>query len=372
MQRELHIVLTLVILHTMSDSRKRTEEMSVIRPMPPRIRAATVGEGLAVLVARPGPLEDSADFERSAGGAEVNVATVLTQLGIGTAWISRVGRDGFGRYLIRHLSERGVDTSAVHVDPARPTGLYIKERGGGSALPTDLAAGASRMLYYRSGSAASALSPDDLTAAAEVLAPCELIHFTGVTTALSPSATELTDAILALPRHGRLISFDLNFRPALWIRRGEEPADVLARQIRAADVAFLGADEAQEVFGTGDPARLREMFPQPRHLVVKNSGHSVTGFLGDDRCEAPALRLRVTEAIGAGDAFAGGYLAALLQGRPHEQLLRYGHLCAAAAPTGTGDVAELPPASALETWAAATPCAWAALRYAPSAEVEAS
>ncbi|WP_235748211.1 sugar kinase [Nocardia coffeae] len=354
----------------MPDSRKRSKEMSVIWPTPLRIRAVTVGEGLAVLVARPGPLEDSPAFERTAGGAEVNVATVLTQLGIGTAWISRVGRDGFGRYLIRHLNEHGVDTSAVHTDPARPTGLYVKERGGGSALPTDLAAGSSRMLYYRTGSAASALSPADLTAAAGVLEHCELIHFTGVTTALSPSATELTDAILALPRHGRLISFDLNYRPALWIRRSDDAADILARQVRAADVAFLGADEAQEVFGTGNPARLREMFPQPRHLVIKNSGHSVTGFLGEDRCETPALRLRVTEAIGAGDAFAGGYLAALLQGRPHEQLLRFGHLCAAAALTGTGDVAELPPATTLESWAAATPSAWSALRYTPeSAEV---
>ncbi|MQY21128.1 2-dehydro-3-deoxygluconokinase [Nocardia sp. RB20] len=335
----------------------------MIWPTPPRIRAVTVGEGLAVLVARPGPLEDSPVFERTAGGAEVNVATVLTQLGIGTAWISRVGRDGFGRYLIRHLNERGIDTSAVHVDPDRPTGMYVKERGGGSALPTDLAAGMSRMLYYRTGSAASALSPEDLTA--DVLEHCELIHFTGVTTALSPSATALTDAILALPRRGRVISFDLNYRPALWIRRDDAAADILARQVRAADVALLGADEALEVFGTGDPTRLREMFPQPRHLVVKNSAHSVTGFLGEDRCETPALRLRVTEAIGAGDAFAGGYLAALLQGRPHEQLLRYGHLCAAAALTGTSDVAELPPVPTLESCAAATPSAWAALRYPP-------
>lgn len=353
----------------MTDSRKRSKEMSVIWPMPSRIRAVTVGEGLAVLVARPGPLEDSPAFDRTAGGAEVNVATVLTQLGIGTGWISRVGDDGFGRYLVRHLDERGVDTRAVYTDPARPTGLYVKERGGGSSRPTDLAAGASRMLYYRTGSAASALSPIDLAANTGLLEGCELIHVTGITTALSPSATELTDALIALPRHGRLISFDLNYRPALWIRRVESAADILARQVRGSDVVFLGADEALEVFGTGDPARLREMFPQPRHLVVKNSGHSVTGYLGADRCEVPALRLQVTEAIGAGDAFAGGYLAALLQGRPHEALLRYGHLCAAAALTAAGDMAELPPPDQLESWAAAAPSAWAALRY-PSGAVE--
>ncbi|MGF6889053.1 2-dehydro-3-deoxygluconokinase [Nocardia sp. GAS34] len=356
----------------MTDSRKHPKETAVIWPTPPRIRAITVGEGLAVLIARPGPLEDSLTFDRTAGGAELNVATVLTQLGIGTAWVSRVGDDGFGRYLVRHLRERGVDTSAVYTDPARPTGLYVKERGGGSSHPADLAAGASRMLYYRTGSAASALSPTDLDAGNGLLEQCELIHFTGITTALSPSATALTDALTALPRRERLISFDLNYRPALWIRREENAADTLARQLRGSDVAFLGADEAQEVFGTGDPERLREMFPQPRHLVVKNSGHSVTGFLGALRLEVPALRLEVTEAIGAGDAFAGGYLAALLQGRPHEQLLRYGHLCAAAALTGTGDVAELPPPAVLESAAAATAAGWAATRWIPAASEEAS
>ncbi|MEC3958714.1 sugar kinase [Nocardia sp. CDC153] len=332
----------------------------------PTTRAVTVGEGLAVLIAAPGPLEDSPVFERGAGGAEANVACVLSQLGVPTGWLSRVGDDGFGRYLVRHLADRGVDTSTVTVDPARPTGVYVKERGSGSGRPADLAAGASRMLYYRTGSAASALSPADLTAAAPVLAQAELVHFSGITTALSPSATELTDALLALPRRGHLISFDLNYRPALWSRRTESAADILARHIGGSDVVFLGADEAEEVFGIGDADRLRTAFPQPRHLIVKNDKHSVTGFLGADRLEVPALTLEVTERIGAGDAFAGGYLAALLQGRPHEQLLRFGHLCAAAALTGTGDIADLPPLPTLESLAAATPSEWSALHYRPS------
>lgn len=336
----------------------------MIRPTPAP-RAITVGEGLAVLIAQPGPLEDSPSFERAAGGAEANVATVLSQLGIGTAWISRVGDDGFGRYLTRHLGLRGVDTSAVTIDSTRPTAVYVKERGSGSERPADLAAGASRMIYYRTGSAASALSPADLDAAAGLLTGSELVHFTGITTALSPSATALTEALIARPRADRLLSFDLNYRPALWARRSEPAADILARHIRGCDVVFLGADEAEEVFGEGDPGRLRALFPEPRHLIVKNDKHSVTGFRGADHLEVPALRLEVTERIGAGDAFAGGYLAALLQQRPHEQLLRFGHLCAAAALTGAGDVAELPPLATLEALARTDGSRWAGLYYRP-------
>ncbi|WP_245722174.1 sugar kinase [Nocardia crassostreae] len=337
------------------------------RATPARPRAITVGEGLAVLIARPGPLEDSPTFDRSAGGAEANVAAVLARLGVETAWMSRVGADGFGRFLTLHLAERGVDTAAVTVDPARPTGVYVKERGGGSGHDGDLPIGASRMLYYRTGSAASALSPADLTAASSLLDGCDLIHCTGITTALSPSATELTTALTALPRHGRLISFDLNYRPALWAQRADTAAEILARHLDACDVVFLGADEAETVFGTGDPGALRALFPRPRHLVVKNDKHSVTGFLGAHHREVPALRLDVTERIGAGDAFAGGYLAALLHGRPHEELLRFGHLCAAAALTGAGDIAELPGLPVLESLAARAD--WAELHYDPAALV---
>ncbi|MFI9511065.1 sugar kinase [Nocardia sp. NPDC052566] len=336
------------------------------RPTSPRPRAVTVGEGLAVLVAHPGPLEESETFERTAGGAEANVATVLAQLGVDTAWISRVGDDGFGRYLVGHLADHGVDVSAVVTDPTRSTAVYVKERGSGSGRATDLAERASRMLYYRTGSAASALSAADLSAevAAGLLDRCALVHFSGITTALSESATQLTEALVALPRRGRLVSFDLNFRPALWARRIDEAAQVLARHVRGCDVVFLGADEAGEVFGTADPDRLRAMFPEPAHLIVKDDAHSVIGFSGAERVSVPALGLEVTERIGAGDAFAGGYLAALLQGRELAQRLRFGHLCAAAALTGTADVATLPPLAVLESLATVDEIQWGRIDYA--------
>ena len=101
-------------------------------PTSVRPSAVTLGEGLAVLVARPGPLEDSATFDRTAGGAEANVATVLAQLDVDAGWVSRVGDDGFGRYLVADLARRGVDVSAVVIDPDRPTAVYVKERGSGS------------------------------------------------------------------------------------------------------------------------------------------------------------------------------------------------------------------------------------------------
>ena len=354
-----------VSLQQTRSDRKYSKGIGVISPTSARPSAVTLGEGLTVLVARPGPLEDSASFDRTAGGAEANVAAVLAAFDVDTAWLSRVGNDGFGRYLVRHLTRRGVDVSGVVVDPVRPTAIYVKERGGGSGAATDLAVGDSRMLYFRTGSAASALSPADLTApsARWLLDKSTLAHTTGITAALSDSTTRLIDDLVAMPRRGRLVSFDLNYRPALWAARSPGASEVLARHIRGSDVVFIGADEALAVFGTEDPARLRALFPEPEHFIVKNDAHSVTGFQRGERVDVPALRLGVVEKIGAGDAFAGGFLAGLLHGLGHQERIRLGHLCAAAALTGDGDVAELPGRQRLEELASLDSAAWAQLDY---------
>ena len=173
-----------------------------------------------------------------------------------------------------------------------------------------------------------------------------------------------------MPRRGRLVSFDLNYRPALWAARSADASEVLARHARHSDVVFLGADEALAAAWNRQPSAVARVVPEPEHLVVKNDAHTVTGFQGDERVDAPALRLDVVEKIGAGDAF-GGFLAGLLHGLGHEERIRLGHLCAAAALTGRGDIAELPPRERLEELAALGSAAWARLDYSASVHAKA-
>ncbi|RKE22638.1 sugar kinase [Streptomyces sp. TLI_171] len=323
-------------------------------------RAVCLGESMAALLPdRPGPFEAVGVFRPSVGGAESNVAAALAGLGVPAAWISRVGADGFGRRLTGDLAAAGVDVSAVAVDPDRPTGVYLKETGG-SALPHDLGAGRSRLHYYRSGSAASALSPALLAdpAAAALLERAPLLHLTGITPALSDDCLALVRALLAARRPGRLVSFDLNWRPALWRRR--DPS-VLPPLLDAADVLLLGADEAEDAFGTGDPQAIRKRFPAPATVVVKDSGHLVTALdrRGGSVTE-PALRVEVVEPTGAGDAFAAGYLAGTLRGLDQRSRLRLGHLAAAGALTAHTDHAALPDARTVAALLAADERDWAA------------
>ncbi|WP_229759002.1 sugar kinase [Peterkaempfera bronchialis] len=331
---------------------------------PPRPPAAVcVGESMVVLVAdRPGPLEDVPSFRRDAGGAESNVACGLTALGIPAAWISRVGDDGFGRHLTGALAARGVDVSAVAVDPLRPTGLYVKEIGGDGSRPHDLGPGVTRMHYRRSGSAAAALGPELLAdpSAARLLDAAPLIHLSGITAALSDSCLALLRELLTLRRPGRAVSFDLNWRPALW--HGRDPG-VLHGLMDAADLVLLGADEAESVLGTGDPRALRTLLPGPQTLVVKDAGHTATAVHRDGTTVTePALPVEVVEATGAGDAFAAGYLAGVLRGLDEQRRLRLGHLSAALVLTVPGDHGAPIPPPVVAALLTADPAAWAATR----------
>ncbi|MFS0911835.1 sugar kinase [Microbacterium sp. 179-I 3D2 NHS] len=296
--------------------------------------AVCVGEGMVALVPLTAqPLEDSRTFHRSLAGAEWNTAIALASAGIRTAVIARVGDDGFGRFLTSELDRHDVDASAVEIDPDAPTGLYVKElapRADGAVEGT--------MHYYRAGSAGAALSPTTLesAAASALLSEAALVHTSGITPALSPSARAAQEAIFADRRPDRLVSFDVNWRPALWREREEEGTTLLADFARRSDVLFCSRPDAQAVFGAADPDALRALFPEPRYLLVTDSGGAVA-FDGVEQAASAALDVPVVETIGAGDAFAAGFLAGVLTGLSLPGSLARGHRIATRALSSTRD-----------------------------------
>jgi 2-dehydro-3-deoxygluconokinase len=280
-----------------------------------------IGEGMVVLAGADSPGLAAAEvLRRSVGGAECNVASGLVGLGVPAAWVSRVGDDPFGHYLRRDLAARGVDVRAVQVDPVRPTGLYLKDRDGSR----------SRMHYYRAGSAASAMDPAFLAEAGvdAALAGAELLHVSGITLGVVGAPAAFADALLqARDRHRLRLCVDLNWRPVLW--RGRDGAE-LVRLLAGADLVLLGADEAHAALGVDDLPGLRELLGPRPTLVLKSDDHqAVSAPPGGPTTAVPALTVQVLDPIGAGDAFAAGYLCGYLAGLPVAQALRLGHLTAA-------------------------------------------
>ncbi|MFE6185791.1 sugar kinase [Streptomyces sp. NPDC056465] len=310
-----------------------------------------VGETMAALVPDPAaPLEEAAGLGVRIAGAESNVAVYLADHGVPARWVSALGDDPFGRRILGEVAAAGVDVSGVRTDPHRPTGLLVK----------DPAPDATRVHYYRRGSAASALTADVLEE--DAVRTAGLVHLSGITPALSPGCRALVAALLDPPPSQRPcpVSFDVNHRPALWTD-GTAP-EVLLGFARRADIVFVGLDEAQALWGgeLKDAEAVRELLPEPGVLVVKDGGTDATAFDGTGVHRVPARRVDVVEPVGAGDAFAAGFLAGLIRGESTVRALRLGHLTAGAALGVTGDHGPLPDPARIAGLLDATVREWAA------------
>lgn len=322
---------------------------------PPELDALCIGETMAMLTPADGrPLAGGGLLRLDIGGAESNVACGLAALGHRAGWLSRLGADPFGDLVRDTLAGRGVQVHA-EADPDRPTGVYFKNPGPGGT----------QVHYYRAGSAASALGPAD--AGRPVVAGARLVHLSGVSPVLSASCAALVEQLLGAPRAGRLVSFDVNFRPALWPAAQAGP--VLLELARRADVVLVGRDEAATVWGADTAQAVRELLPDVPTLVVKDAEHRATSFDGAVRTDVPSPTVHVVEPVGSGDAFAAGYLSGLLDGRPPVDRLRLGHLLAAETLRCPGDLAVLPDRAALEQAVALPEAGWDRLEFGEPAGI---
>ena len=305
----------------------------------------TLGECLVALVANSlGPLAEASTFERHVAGAEANVAVGLARLEHRSAFIGRVGADGFGAAIRRRLRGEGVATDHLTVDPAAPTGILIRERR---------AVGPAEVTYYRSGSAGARLDAADVDAAADLFPTARWLHLTGITPALSPSARGAVDRALDLARSfSSRVSLDLNLRRKLWPE--QEAAAVLAKLAAKVDVVLGSVDEVALVTGSSQsskPSQLAERLLAlgPSVAVLKMGAGGALGLArGDAAVHESAIVATVIDPIGAGDAFVAGFIARTLEGGSLSEALRVGNACGAAAVSVIGDQAGLPDRRELE------------------------
>ncbi|MBW1638469.1 sugar kinase [Microbacterium resistens] len=249
----------------------------------------------------------------SFGGAEANVAIGLSRLGVPSVWMSRLGDDSLGRLIRREMSAENVSVIA-RVDDNAPTGFMLKERLGGDRT---------NVFFYRAGSAASRMSPEDLDARA--VRNAALLHITGIAPALSASARATTERAVHIAKEaGTPISFDLNYRAKLWTRG--EAAAVFRSLIPDSEIVFAGENEARILFpDVASAADLPRALVDlgSRRAVIKQGAEGCTAFIDGEILKVPAVAVKPIDTVGAGDAFVAGFLSQFLGGaRPLECLER--------------------------------------------------
>jgi 2-dehydro-3-deoxygluconokinase len=256
-------------------------------------------------------------------GAESNTCVGLARLGLKAAWVSRLGVDPAGDRIIDALEAEGVGVAWVRRDPLRPSGLMIKERG--------------TVRYYRTGSAASALSPEDLDPVP--MASARAVLVTGVTALIGADPHAAGLALLSRATGLRIV--DPNLRLGLW--GSDRRAELVRAFVDRADVVLGGAAELRELVMDADDETVARRTAErgPREVIVR--GKRAVGVLRDGLWRTiDVVRSEAVDPIGAGDAFNAGYLSVRLRDGSIDDALRAGVRCGAAVTTAPSDTSAFP------------------------------
>ncbi len=293
----------------------------------------TIGETMALLHSRtPGPLAHASSLALGVGGAESNFAVAVRRLGTAASWIGRIGADSLGDKVIRELRAEDLTVHAIR-DRDAPTGLMIKER-----RTTD----ASRVWYYREGSAGSRLSPADLPH--RVIETAALLHVTGITPALSESAAAaITTAVHLAVQAGVPVSFDVNHRSSLW--RDRNPTTVYRQLAASSTIVFAGYDEARLIVpGLTKVAELADAIADlgPSQVVIKLGAEGCHAVADGTSASLPAVPIDPVDTVGAGDAFVAGYVTEYVAGQDLTTRLRTAVAVGAFACLNPGDWEGMP------------------------------
>lgn len=302
----------------------------------------TLGEAMAMFVAqKPGSLRQVETFVKRIAGAELNVATGLARLGLKVGWVSRVGDDSFGQFVLDSLQQEGIDTAGVIVDGRYPTGFQLKSKVENGTDPI--------VEYFRKGSAASHLSRDDFKP--DNFTRARHLHLSGVAAALSASSFDLLDHAAKVMKHaGKTISFDPNLRPVLWKSEAEmvEKLNQLACQ---ADWVLPGLKEGHILTGERTPEGIADFYLSRgvKAVVIKTGadGAWYQSASGEKGAIAALKVTNVVDTVGAGDGFAVGVISALLEGKTLPQAVMRGNKIGSLAIQVQGDSDGLPTREAL-------------------------
>ncbi|MTT32403.1 sugar kinase [Terrilactibacillus sp. BCM23-1] len=290
----------------------------------------TFGEAMAMFMADSiGPLHETRTFSMELAGAETNVAIGLARLGFKTSFVSKVGHDAFGKFIMKKLQEHQVQTDHIAIDTEHPTGFQLKSK---------VEVGDPEVQYFRKGSAASTLSADDFDE--DYFLRARHLHMTGIPLAISESARDFAGhALKFMKQHGKTISFDTNLRPSLWNSEKEmiHTINFFAKQT---DYVLPGISEGKLLTGYETPEDIASYYLDAGvHAVIVKLGERGAYYktLQEEGYVKGMKVPRIIDTVGAGDGFAVGVISGLLEKIPLEQAIARGNAIGALAVQSSGD-----------------------------------
>jgi len=263
-------------------------------------------------------------LEATFGGGEANVAVGLARFGLNVAHVSVIPNNQIGDACLGELRKHGIDTSLI-IRKGNRLGIYFLEAGANQRP--------SKVIYDRSHSAIAEANPGDINWD-KVLDGASWFHITGITPAISLSASELSlEAVKKAREKSITISCDLNFRKNLW-KYGKSAPEVMGELVKHADIVMGNEEDCQKSLGVKmdmdvESGRLqtekyRELtdrvlntYPNIKKIAItlreshsaNNNGWSAVlnnreKFLVSKKYEIH----NIIDRVGAGDTFAAGLI----------------------------------------------------------------
>lgn len=289
-------------------------------------------------------------LEANPGGAPCNVLSMLQKLGNKTAFIGKVGNDGFGHLLTKAVQEQGIDTTGLVYDNDVHTtlALVLKKENG----DRDFA-------FYRNPGADMNLKEEEVNES--LIASSSIFHF-GTLSLTDESVKKATQkAVKAAKENGLTITFDPNLREPLW-KSLEEAHEQVAWGLQQADVVKISDNEITWFTGMDNYdegiAFLQKEYPNLKLICLSMGGDGSKAVYRDIHVAYPAFLQEATiETTGAGDTFCACMIHTVLEnGIDHldeeklKEMLKFANAAASLVTTKKGALRVMPTKEEVETF----------------------
>lgn len=286
-------------------------------------------------------------FEKKAGGSELNVVSGISMLGKRTGMITKLPHNEIGKFARRQVRYCGSSDDYIIYDESQDMrlGIYYYESGAYPRM--------SVVSYDRKNSSFTSFKKEELSES--VYTSASVFHTSGITLALSESVRDNVIEMMKLfKENGTLISFDVNYRAALW---DEDTArETISRILPLIDILFISEETSRRMFGMsgtlyeihkkfGEKYPNLEIIASTKRLVTSPKKHTFSSLVYDCKEnrhfeEEPYRDIDVVDRIGSGDAYVAGALYALLEYADIQKMAEYGDAMAALKNTVIGDTTE--------------------------------
>ncbi|MEC5400286.1 sugar kinase [Uliginosibacterium sp. H1] len=257
------------------------------------------------------------------GGDTLNTAVYLGRIGaeggIKVSYATQLGTDAYSQAMIAAWQDEGIDTHMVLREEGRMPGLYT--------IQVD-ESGERTFYYWRDASAARGYFEGASSPLEDELDELDAIYYSGISLAVLPKAgrERLFSLIERFRARGGKVIFDNNFRARLW--RDDDPPFWYDRAFANCDMTLITLDDNAALYGLDEGSALAHAYSLACEEVVVKRGAEPTlvRIRGMEPLSVPVFKVpKVVDTTGAGDSFAGGYLAARLQGNSPELAARSGN-----------------------------------------------